>query len=101
QKKIPRLAPAQARLAPPGYAQALAFGDTGRNLDLISLALRHLASAAADVAKVTSALAGAAAVFARDAAPDGDRADRAAHRFLQGDHDVAFDVAPAFGCEVL
>ena len=62
---------------------------------MIGVGLGDLAGAAADVAKMFGALAGAAAVVTRYTMANRNGTHRAMHGFLEGHHDVALDVAPA------
>src|SRR5579859_1385227 len=95
QVEIAGGSPALPGFAATGDPQALAIGDAGWNLDLVGFGFGHLAGAATNVANMARALPGATAVLTGDPTPNGHRPNRSAQRLLQGDHNVALDIAAA------
>ena len=95
QVKVACCSAARARFSAASHAESLAFGHTRRDFYLVSLGPGDLARAAANVANVLRAPLRAAAVLTRHAMPHGNRSHRPAQRFLQRDHDIAFNDPPA------
>ena len=70
EEKITPAGATGSRFATASNSQALTFRDARGNFDLVSFCLGDLTGSAANVADVAGALAGAAAMFARNAMPD-------------------------------
>src|SRR5262245_10497273 len=101
QVQIPCRATSHASLSSARYAEALAFCDTGWDLDLVGLCSSNLSRAGAGAAHLTSKHAGSPAPSTRHSAPDLNGADRTAHCFVKCDHNVPFNIASTFVAKIL
>src|SRR5258708_22909952 len=98
--QVSRRASSHACLAPPCDPQLLPFPYPCGYLDLVPLGLGHLACARTSVAHLPPALSCSATFLARRAMPHLDQPHRPAHRFLEGYHDVAFNVSASLGAQI-
>jgi hypothetical protein len=101
QVQVACSATAHASLSSAGYAEALAFSNASRDLHLVSFCSGNLSRASTGIAHLTSTHAGPATTRTRHGAPDLNGTNRAAHRFVKGDHNVAFNIAATFVTKIL
>src|SRR5688572_20610016 len=97
QEQVARSTAPYSGLSAPREAELLAIRYSRRNAHLILLGFVDAPRATTRGANAAVAFARPAAVVARDAALDGDRARGTFHGFFESDHDVALNIFAAFG----